>query len=397
VTEPKSGRTSPDPTGEDAQVATPAADVSRHTDKRSLSADISPRELAFIKAAAEIELVDAASAGTVGFVSPLLARFSLPLRDPGAVSRWERRNGDQRLIMRPASLTDANGNEVDAYPFGLYPRLILAYLATEAVTKQTPHVSVGNSLNEFMASLGLYKDGLTRRRFKDQVARLTGASLTVKHARPATAAGQMHRADFYTVADSVNVWVPASDAPEDVEAFENVPDVVGERLIWPDMVHLSTTFYFDLAARAVPVDTRALRALSPWPMAMDVYVWLTWRLHKLSSRSRPIPWGQLAEQFGSRDTLVRRFRAQFLDVLDTKVHPLYPAAKYKATPEGLVLFPSPTHVPMTKKRRRDEEPAAPELPQRSSKRGWCNTHQGPLTPSGVCLGCVSDRKAKRGA
>jgi hypothetical protein len=399
VTEPKSGRTSPDPTGEDAQVATPAADVSRHTTRRPLSADLSPRELTFIKAAAEIESVDAASAGTVGFVSPLLARFSLPLRDPGAVARWERRNGDQRLIMRPALLTDAEGNDVDAYPFGLYPRLILAYLATEAVTKQTPHVSVGSSLNDFMSSLGLYKDGMTRRRFKDQVVRLTGASLTVKHSRPASASGQMHRSDFYTVADSVNVWVPATDDQDDADAYENVPDVApAERLIWPEMVHLSLPFYFDLTTRAVPVDTRALRALAPWPMAMDVYVWLTWRLYRLTRRSRPIPWGQLAEQFGSSDKVIRRFKAQFMDVLDTKVHPLYPAAHYAATPAGLVLYPSPTHVPMTKKRRQGEQPAdsaqTDNLPQRTSKRGRCEKHQAPLTPSGKCLGCIGDRKAK---
>ncbi|MFI8528485.1 replication protein RepA [Promicromonospora sukumoe] len=374
-------------------------DVPAPETKTTLSAGLTPRELAFITAAAEIEAVDAASAGTVGFVSPLLARFSLPLRDPGAVARWERRNGDQRLIMRPAAMTDAKGNDIDGYPFGLYPRLIMTYLATEAVTKQTPHVSVGTSLNDFMASLGLYKDGQTRRRFKDQVVRLTGASLTVKHARPATAQGQMHRSDFYTVADSVNVWVPATDDPADAEAFENVPDIgPAQRLVWPEMVHLSLPFYFDLTTRAVPVDTRALRALSPWPMAMDVYVWLTWRLHRLTARSRPIPWAQLAEQFGSSDKLARRFKAQFMDVLDTKVHPLYPAASYHATAAGLVLYPSPTHVPMTKKRRQGETPAAsaaqPDQAQRDTARGVCPTHGVRRTSSGTCTGCIADRKAK---
>lgn len=396
--EPINGRTTPDPTGDGPHSATPASDATRHTGGRSLSDGLSARDLAFIKAAAEIELVDAASAGAVGFVSPLLARFSLPLRDPGAVTRWERRNGDQRLVMRPAALTDGKGNNVDGYPFGLYPRLILAYLATEAVTKQSPHVPVGRSLNDFMASLGLAKDGRTARRFKDQLVRLTGASLTVQHMRQATSNGRMHRSDFYTVADAVNVWVPATDDPADAEAFENVPDVgPAERLIWPEMVHLSLPFYFDLTARAVPVDTRALRALSPWPMAMDAYVWLTWRLHRLTSPSRPIPWAQLAEQFGSSDKLVRRFKAQFMDVLDTKVHPIYPAARYNPTPAGLVLYPSPTHVPMTKKRRQGgKAPAASAEPQAAERprRDVCRTHGVRLTPSGSCTGCIADLKAK---
>lgn len=399
MTEPQSGRTSPDTTGDAAQTSTPAVDVHARETKDTLSASLTRRERVFITAASEIEMIDAASAGTIGFVSPLLARFSLPLRDPGAVSRWERRNGDQRLIMRPAAMTDAKGRDIDGYPYGLYPRLILAHLATEAVTKQTSHVSVGSSLNGFLASLGLGRDGLTHRRIKDQVMRLTGASLTVKHARPATASGQMHRSDYYTVAESVNLWVPATDTDDDAEAYENAPDISpAQRLIWPETVHLSMQFYFDLTVRAVPVDMRALRALSPWPMAMDVYVWLTWRLYKLTARSRPIPWAQLAEQFGSSDKVVRRFKAQFMDVLDTKVHPLYPAASYRATPEGLVLYPSPTHVPMTKKRRQGEKPTASaqaDSPnQRDHKRGRCQMHGVRLTPSGTCTGCIADRKAK---
>ena len=230
--------------GGDASGATTGPSEETH---RTLSDEITSRQRAFITAAAEIEAQDAASAGEVGYVSPLLADFGLPLRNPGQVSRWERTNGNQLLIMRPAALADKDGNITDGVPFGLYPRLILAHLATEAKTKQSPVVSVGKSLNAFMAHLGLHKDGRSRRGFIDQVARLTGAAVTIKHIK----GREVYRTDNYTIASSVSLWLGDDERPVD----EIAPDVTtSDRLIWPETVHLSAEFYANLDSHAVPVD-----------------------------------------------------------------------------------------------------------------------------------------------
>lgn len=370
---------------------------------------VSARDRAFLNAAAEIEATPATEAGTIGFVPQVWAQFPLPLRDPGNVSRWERRNGAKLLVLRPALLENPDGSTVDAYPFGLYPRLVLAHLATHAVTRSTPTVPVGSSLRDFLGALGLYKGGATGKRMAEQVTRLLGSHLAVKTITRRSGRGHVAAQSNIVFADDFSLWVPATDDPADDEAYENVPDVASglgrdERMIWPDTVFLSPGFYAELTGGgAVPVDLRALRALSPWPMSMDIYVWLTWRMYRLSStsapghRPKPITWSQLAGQFGSSFTRERDFRPAFAESLDRRVHPLYPAARYFHDERGLHLIPSPPHVaPLPSVRDVEAAPSddAPRLPRRGTNRKpaaeKCPTH-GTTRP---CGNCRADRLAK---
>ena len=43
--------------------------------------------------------------------------------------------------------------------------------------------------------------------------------------------------------------------------------------LWPSVVVLSTEFYDELVAHAVPIDLRALKALKGSPLALDIYSW----------------------------------------------------------------------------------------------------------------------------
>ena len=44
-------------------------------------------------------------------------------------------------------------------PFGNLPRLILAWVSTEAVRTQSRELVLGRSLSEFMRTLGIYNSG----------------------------------------------------------------------------------------------------------------------------------------------------------------------------------------------------------------------------------------------
>jgi hypothetical protein len=93
----------------------------------------------------------------------------------------------------------------------------------------------------------------------------------------------------------------------------------------------------------VPVDLRALKALKRSPLAIDTYMWLTWRMSYLKQRTE-VPWLALSAQFGSDYKLVRQFKAAFRDEL-RRVLLVYPEARVSEGDHGLVLLPSPTHVP----------------------------------------------------
>jgi len=86
-----------------------------------------------------------------------------------------------------------------------------------------------------------------------------------------------------------------------------------------------------------------------------IYVWLTHRMSYLRATSPPIPWSGLQSQFGcdypASPQGLRDFRKQFLAQLE-KVLIVYPQAQFNQQPNGLILKPSPTHVPMSTRRPR---------------------------------------------
>ena len=79
-------------------------------------------------------------------------------------------------------------------------------------------------------------------------------------------------------------------------------------------------------------------------MALDVYVWLAQRLHRVStSKPQFVAWSLLYEQFGQGFARVRDFRRRFLQTLH-QVSSAYPAARISADERGLTLSHSPPPV-----------------------------------------------------
>ena len=75
-----------------------------------------------------------------------MALCSLPRTNPGNQYRYVRRNGPYTLVM------SATG--INKLPFGNFPRLILAWVCTEAVRAQSRKLVLGRSLSAFMRALG---------------------------------------------------------------------------------------------------------------------------------------------------------------------------------------------------------------------------------------------------
>ena len=79
---------------------------------------------------------------------------------------------------------------------------------------------------------------------------------------------------------------------------------------------MSEEYFQSLGRHAVPLDHRAVAALASSSMALDVYVWLAQRLHRVPpGKPQFIAWAALHEQFGQGFARVRDFRRRFLQTL----------------------------------------------------------------------------------
>ena len=95
------------------------------------------------------QLVGASEADAdLGFMARLLTLCSLPRTNPGNRLQYKRVNGPFTLYM-----IAGGGNKL---PFGNLPRLILAWVCTEAVKTGSRELVLGKSLSGFMRSLGVY-------------------------------------------------------------------------------------------------------------------------------------------------------------------------------------------------------------------------------------------------
>ena len=82
--------------------------------------------------------------------------------------QYKRVNGPFTLYM-----VAGGGNKL---PYGNLPRLLLAWVSTEAVRTQRPVLFLGKSLSDFMRALGVYdSSGRTQTRLRNQMKRLFAA------------------------------------------------------------------------------------------------------------------------------------------------------------------------------------------------------------------------------
>ena len=95
------------------------------------------------------QLVSASEADAdLGFMARTMALCSLPRTNPGDRLRYVRCNGPYTLVM--------NAGGLHKLPFGNLPRLLMAWVSTEAVRTQSRELVLGDSLSEFMRTLGIY-------------------------------------------------------------------------------------------------------------------------------------------------------------------------------------------------------------------------------------------------
>jgi len=269
-----------------------------------------------------IEAQAAKEAGALGYMARVLVQATMPHKStPG--TEFKRTNGTFTLtILSPSEV---------GLPYGTYPRLLLAWLTSEAVKTKNSELVLGPTLSGFMNELGLIPAGGrwgTISRLKDQMMRLFSSYVSCRVAADTEALGV-----GFPVAFKYHLWWDSKS-----------PD---QAALWLSTVTLSQDFFREIIERPVPIDMRALKALKRSPLALDTYCWLTYRLSYLKKRAQ-IPWPALQAQFGAgypgTPQGQRNFKKNFLKHLRS-VLVVYPQAKVEEGSYGLVLKSSKPHVP----------------------------------------------------
>jgi hypothetical protein len=270
-----------------------------------------------LDAAVAIEEEAAKDAGALGFMARAMVQATMPHRDP-KTNEFERKNGKYTLTMLAPSKT--------GLPYGVIPRLLLAWISTEAVRTQSKTLVLGDTLSEFMRQLGLMPTGGrwgTITRLREQAKRLFSCHITLDYSE-----GGRDRIKNITIVEDADLWWSPPD-----------PAQAG---LWSSTIELNQKFYEEIISHPIPVDMRALKVLKKSPLALDIYMWLGYRLSYLKD-STVIPWHLLEAQFGADYARPDNFRAAFGAALK-KVLTVYPAAQALPSPQGLQLRPSPPHI-----------------------------------------------------
>ena len=97
----------------------------------------------FVAHAQAIRSFNASETGDLAFMGRPLVQLTLPHDDPGDIEYYERVNGDTSLIIQPGFVREGGKARSAGIPFGVYPRLVLAWVTTEAVRTREPTTGSG--------------------------------------------------------------------------------------------------------------------------------------------------------------------------------------------------------------------------------------------------------------
>ena len=251
---------------------------------------------------------------------------SLPYK-PIAGNVYQRKNGNFTLSL------------VTSYklPYGVIPRLLLCFLTKEAARTKSKVIVLGDSLADFMRNLGFMHitggrwGSITR--LKEGVKRLFSCMVTVQWE------------------DKENTLIKNILPVSQVQLYNWWDKNPEQKHLWESSVTLTEEFYQELIASPIPFKVSTLGMLKTSPLAIDLYLWSSYR-NSYIKRQSLILWESLIAQFGSNVPDTSRglsdFKKTFTRGLE-KVSAVYPSAKnLRIHPEGLLFIPGEPDFPKLK-------------------------------------------------
>ena len=282
---------------------------------------MTPRMKKLAKGASIIQMESAYQAKTIAYMPTILIRATMPHRETEE-RIFERVDGRLKV-----TYADVHGIGL---PYGGLPRLIMAWITTEVKRKETRRIDINRSLASFLKELDISSTGGHKgsiQRVKKQLLRLFSCSI-----------GHHILEDN---SESIETLAKASKQQYWWTPLKTEMDISNESYI-----ELSEEFYNQIIKSSAPVDMRVLNLLKTSPMAMDIYIWLTYKM-SIITETKTLTWPQLMEQLGtgyaSNKKGLNRFQEAFKKQFEI-IKILYPDVNVKFLYGRFQLLHSPPHV-----------------------------------------------------
>ena len=251
-----------------------------------------------MKQVSELARLGEADNQDMGFMARMLTLCSLPRTNPGDRMQYKRQNGPYKLIMI------AGGD--NKLPYGNMPRLLLAWLCTEAVRTKDKKLVLGQSLSAFMHQLGIQSDSGgsrgARTLLKNQIDRLFNCHIDMIYETKTGKASTGGR-----LAPKTLLWWDYKQPNQDT--------------LWQSWIELGEELFQEIIDHPMPIDMGILKALKRSSLGLDLYLWLSYKTFTLHSQNRKperLTWERLYMQFGKDPDLagdkntVQNFRKDVL-------------------------------------------------------------------------------------
>lgn len=259
---------------------------------------------------------------SVGFIFSGWTQAALPHRRLADDMIWQIKSGEVTLMVEPGRRPNPIEGQAPVsvgVPYGSRARLIMLYLQTEALRTNSREVKLGKSLRSWIALMGISQGGKSIRDVREQAERISRCRLTFHAAAGTDRAGLVNQ----------NIM--------DTAMFIDA-DQPGRGSLFLETARLSEMFFEQLKKHPVPIEEAAIRAISNNSVALDIYCWLSYRLHILGA-PKLVTWKAVKAQFGNNYASDKAFRANFVPNLQLALA-VYREAKVEVDARGVVLHPS---------------------------------------------------------
>lgn len=277
----------------------------------------------------------------VGFISRWFVQALFPYRKTKEQARTIQ-NGPERLTVF---------GEL-GLPYGRYPRLIMAYIITEAYHRSrqekqgllTPQearrIPLGQSFSEFFKAVGITSTPTGGKRgsltlVREQMERLAACQIKVSRLSQRLSGSDREAQPTIDVSNRHSLWTSPKPGSNQTTA---------------SYIELSEKFFNHITEKPIPIDLRILSQLKS-PRAQDLYTWITLKKHWLSRRSDKeftFNWTSIALHFSPKEITtsaqMRDFRRELRSAIN-ELSQYWPEHGANITPEGLVIRQGPPSIP----------------------------------------------------
>ena len=251
-----------------------------------------------------------------GYIAREMVQCTLPHSDPGDVEIFSRQDGNLTLSIRGGY--DHIAKCPIGIPYGPIAKLLMIWICSEAVKRDDPRVDLVKTLGTFLKALGLNRStGRGKRsdakRVKEQLHRLLNCQITFVYSENSADRRGSLTVDM-NVAPIRSLWWDAKK-PDDEMLFESY-------------IVLGREFFEAIRTNYVPVDLTIAGRLKRSPLALDLFIWMTYRLYRMDYQETiNVSWRDIKAQFGANYKTEKNLRAAVRDAVANICEEWKPASK----------------------------------------------------------------------